>query len=215
MNVITALVRTLLHADLQRVSFRVGVVTHTGDLPGDLHPGLAAANREPVVGNFMCDMKIRSWRSNRGKLVAEVSVHRLKPIWQFDGRRPTGVEQGDAVVDVLHLRGFDRGMVEVFVSWIQWMVNPEVLGTCADCAADTQVAIGVQKQAASGALSEDGGTSTIGENDHGVGATVVSHSQRIAAIRGGSHSVAVRVTQHSDRDAPDYAPGHCAERRSP
>jgi hypothetical protein len=95
------------------------------------------------------------------------------------------------------------------------MVNPEVLRACADCAADTQVAIRVQKQAASGALSENRGSSAIGENDHGVIATIVSDNQRIAAIRGGSHSVTVRVAQHSYRDTPDYAPGHGAEPGSP
>jgi hypothetical protein len=60
------------------------------------------------------------------------------------------------------------------------MVNLEVLRPRTDCAANRQVAIRVQKQAASGALSENGGSSTIGENDNGVGATVVSHYQRIA-----------------------------------
>jgi Tol biopolymer transport system component len=54
--------------------------------PSSWHPGVAAANREAVVGNFMRDMKIRSWRSDRSKLVAEISVHCLKPFGQFYDR---------------------------------------------------------------------------------------------------------------------------------
>ena len=54
--------------------------------PSSWHPGVAAANREAVVGNFMRDMKIRSWRSDRSKLVAEISVHCLKPFGQFCDR---------------------------------------------------------------------------------------------------------------------------------
>ena len=61
-----------------------------------------------------------------GQLVAEVGVFGLEPVGQGDGRDAEFVGGDVAGVDVHHLRRFDRSVNEVFVGWIERVVDLEV-----------------------------------------------------------------------------------------
>src|SRR5208282_803915 len=72
--------------------------------------------------------------------IAEVGVQRLKPIRQFDRCLALSIGRDIAGVDVHHLRRFDRSVNQVFVCWIQRMVDLEVLGASSDRTSDLYVA---------------------------------------------------------------------------
>ena len=63
--------------------------------------------------------------ANRRELVTEVTVQSLKPLRHLNHCPPLPIRHYVAVVDIHHVRRFDKGVVEVFVGRIQGMVNLE------------------------------------------------------------------------------------------
>ena len=94
----------LLHH--QRIRLGVGVLPHPGHLPGNFNVGRARPDLELVVFDLASDDGLREL-SDHGQLVAEVGVEYLEPFWQSHCRVTLAIGGDVAVVDVLHLGGFD------------------------------------------------------------------------------------------------------------
>src|SRR5204862_2146904 len=60
-----------------------------------------------------------------GELVAVVAVESLEPVGQCDGGGAGIVENRHAVVNVLHVGGFDEGVVEVLVGGVEGVIDLE------------------------------------------------------------------------------------------
>jgi hypothetical protein len=60
-----------------------------------------------------------------GELIAEVSVESLEVLRHFDDGIPVVIGNYSAVVDVLHVRRFNEGVIEVLVFRIDWMIYLE------------------------------------------------------------------------------------------
>lgn len=91
-----------------RVGPGPGIVPHPRDLPTDLLSGTAPRDREPVLANLVRNEQVRSGRSDRGELIAKIAVQRFQPIGKFDHNLAIGVANGDAVINILHLRRFNE-----------------------------------------------------------------------------------------------------------
>src|SRR5580704_17870466 len=107
------------------MSLREGVLAHARNLPTDLCSGSTTSDLETVSGDLLGDVEVGAGSADRGELVAKVAVERREPVRKFDHRLAIGIDEGCAVVDVLHLRGFDGGVHQVLVGWIQGMVDFE------------------------------------------------------------------------------------------
>src|SRR6476646_7842640 len=56
-----------------------GVLSDACDLPGNLHARLATRYLEAVALHLLRDVQVRSRRADRGQLVAELLIQRVKP----------------------------------------------------------------------------------------------------------------------------------------
>src|SRR5580692_8572610 len=83
----------------RRMRYGPGVVTDTGDLPGNFEPWRAASDLEAVLVHFFGYVDSGARRADRSKLVLEAAVQRVEPIGHGDRGFAFGVEHHGAVVD--------------------------------------------------------------------------------------------------------------------
>jgi len=126
MNVLAAQLFIPFLLDHERVRFGVSILAHAGNLPGNFHVGHTGFDLELVVFDLARYDGLREL-SDHGQLIAEVGVESLKPVRQRHRRLALRIGDDDAVVNVLHLRRFHRGMDQVLVDRIQRMIDFEVL----------------------------------------------------------------------------------------
>lgn len=127
-----------LHRDPVRL--RPGILADAGDHPGHPGAGQSARNDEASVAHGLRDEQAGHRGVQRRELVAEVAIQGLEPVRHFHDRRSAGIEHRDAVVDVLHVRRFHEGVVEVLVLRIQRVVDAETAAALAQAAVDLDVA---------------------------------------------------------------------------
>ncbi len=84
----SSLLRRFLFLYLDAVRRRVGVLTYARNLPGNLAAGLASGDLETVARDLLRDVKVRSRRSNRSQLIAEIAVQCLEIIRQVTAASP-------------------------------------------------------------------------------------------------------------------------------
>src|SRR5437899_2861956 len=77
-----------------------------------------------IAGDFLRDVK-RGILPNRRKLVSEILIQSLKPIRERDNGLTVRSEDDDAIIDILHVRALDEGVIEVLVGRIERMINLE------------------------------------------------------------------------------------------
>src|SRR5579863_2218244 len=147
MSIETALdiVLLFLHGDAVRVG--PCVLTDSGDLPRYFHPGAAAADSELVVGEFFSDVD-RGKSANASELIAEVAVEYTEPLRHLNDGLAVRIERCHTVINVLHVGRLDEGVVEIFVSRIERMVNLERPPIFGKVAVDENVASKIAGQAA-------------------------------------------------------------------
>src|SRR5580704_16913810 len=122
MDVVAALVFRLV--DFHGNAMRIGpsVLPRTGNLPRDFHIRLVGLYGELVGLNFGGHNRLREL-SDRGQLIAEITIQRLKPSRQLDGRIACRIGGNCTVVHMLHVIGFHGGVVQVFVCGVQGIVD--------------------------------------------------------------------------------------------
>jgi hypothetical protein len=102
----------LFHLNGMRLGPRV--VAHAGHLPGGFHTRVASRDSELSILDYSGDID-SSIPSNRGELIAEIRIESFEPFGHGDNGFPLAIEHHIAAIDVDHLRGFDRGVIERFV----------------------------------------------------------------------------------------------------
>lgn len=117
-----------LHFDRAAVRVGLGIVTDTRHLPGNLRSGLAASDLETIPGYFFCNVEIGAGRSDGGQLIAEILVQRFKIAGELDRGASVGIQHDDAVVNVLHVRRFNRSVEQILLGGLQRVVDLETLG---------------------------------------------------------------------------------------
>ena len=75
------------------------------------------------------------------ELITKVGVDGLEPIGKLHHGVPLGVGRHGSVVEVLHLRRFHRGVIEVLVSGVERVVDLEVLRLCSNSSGYVDVAV--------------------------------------------------------------------------
>src|SRR5579859_8238851 len=121
----------LVLLDRDAVGIGVGVLAYAGHLPGNLASGRATGDLEMIVGYFIRDIKIWTWRPDGCELIAEVAVQGAEPVRQCDHSLALAIESNHAIVDIHHVGALDEGVVEVFVGRIERMIDhkrPSSLG---------------------------------------------------------------------------------------
>jgi hypothetical protein len=78
-----------------------------------------------IPRDLLRDIKIRSGCADRGQLIAEIFVQRVKPLRHSHNGFAITIECRNTVVDVLHVWRFDERVIEVLVARIQRMVDLE------------------------------------------------------------------------------------------
>lgn len=127
--------------DGNAVSVGVGIMAYPGDLPGNFRAGFASADFEFVAGDFFGDVNVWLRLADRCELIAEVAIQRLEILGQGDPDFAIRVHRGDAVVDVHHVGRFDEGVVEIFVSGIERIVDFERAAALGDIAGNCEVSL--------------------------------------------------------------------------
>ena len=122
MQIVAALAGILLLFHGSAVSIGPCILANTGHLPGDFDVRFVRLDGEGVVSDLRSDPCL-CWLTNCRELIAEVTIESLKPLRQFDHCLTTGVGGHVAIIDVLHLGRFDGGVEQIFVGWIQRMVD--------------------------------------------------------------------------------------------
>src|SRR5690606_16192749 len=107
-EVAPALVAGLVLLQRDREGLCVRIVATARNLPRDACTGRSARDREPVAGDFLADVQPGRRQADRGELIAKRLVQRLEPGRQLDPRSAAGVQRGNAIVEVLHVRRFDE-----------------------------------------------------------------------------------------------------------
>ena len=81
-------------------------------MPRHLRPRLASGDLESSLADLLAHVKVRRRTTNGSQLVAETAVDGFKPGWQLDCGCSLRIQFDYAVVDILSLRRFDKGMIE-------------------------------------------------------------------------------------------------------
>src|SRR6516165_10750523 len=127
MKIPAPLLTYLAAFDPQRIRDSPRVAADSGDLPRDFQPRCAAADLKPAVRQFRRDMQVRRWTADGCELIAELTVQRLEPMRHAYSSTPSPVERDHAVVDVFHLVGLDRTVLQKLTRWIERVVDQEVV----------------------------------------------------------------------------------------
>ena len=103
--------------------------------------GVAAGDGEPAVAQLVGDVQIGCRGADRGELIAEILVERLKPVGQHHLGAPVRIQVGDTVVDVFHLVAFDPAVVQELIRRIQRMINFEIRTPLLEASGDPDIAV--------------------------------------------------------------------------
>src|ERR1700691_231526 len=200
MDVVALLLRRFIyfHRDAMRVG--PGVLTDASHLPGHLHIRLVGSYGKAAFGYFRRHDSLRKLPDDR-QLIAEIRIERFEPIWHRHDGSVAGVGDDCAVVNVLHVRRFDEGVVEVFVGGIERMIDFEGASGFAESASDLYISVketGIPIEAGAGSrIYPIPGKSTISpEGIHAVASRIAAVTPRrvdavsaICAAGGGGAAV--------------------------
>ena len=78
---------------------------------------------DALIDNLLSDIKIRTGRTNCGKLITEVTIERVEPVWQLNPCLTLAIQHHHPIVYVFHIRAFNRGVTKVFIRGVQGMIN--------------------------------------------------------------------------------------------
>ena len=143
MQVFASFVLRLVNLNLYPVCLGEFVMANTGNLPGNLHTRLPTGNGELVISNLCGNIKIWSWGTNGCKLIPKIPVQGFKVIWKLDCRLPAGIKCYHTVVDIHHIRGFHKGVEEVFVFRVKGVVDLKGAAALGQSAGNLSIAIKV------------------------------------------------------------------------
>src|ERR1700733_517317 len=126
-------------------TMRVGecILSNAGYLPGHFAFRFASADLEAVACHLLDDVQVRPRRTNRSQLIAEVPIQSFEIIRQSNPNRALRVENRNPVVDVHHVRRFDKRVIEIFVGGIERVVDLERTTALAQVASDVDIAVDV------------------------------------------------------------------------
>jgi hypothetical protein len=139
MDIVALVSRRLVYFHLDAVGVGPGVLADAGYLPGNLDVRLAGLDDEAAIGDFRRDDSLRKLADD-GELIAEIRVEGFKPGGHCDDRCTRAVCDDVAIVNVHHIGRFHERMVEIFVSWIQGMINLKGAAGLAEIASNVYVA---------------------------------------------------------------------------
>src|SRR5579872_2348343 len=97
-----ALPRCFVLLDGNAMSVGPGVLTNSGDLPGNLNIRFISHDSKLVVGDLLGDDRLREL-TYYGELIPEVAVEDFKPVRQCDDRYAAPVCHDVSVIDVHHV----------------------------------------------------------------------------------------------------------------
>ena len=126
-DVVTAFPDGLLHLYYHRMHSLPSVLTNCSHLPRDLHSRSTAGNSEPVILDLLRHVQAGSSCADSRQLIAEVPVQGFEPIPKLDRCFSVGVERCVSAIEVQDLRRLQGCVVEVFVGWVEGMIDLEVL----------------------------------------------------------------------------------------
>src|SRR3982074_3489138 len=93
-----------------------------------------------VVGDLLGNVKRRE-AADAGELVTEIFVKRAEPARQLHDYLAAALERRHTIIDVFHVGRLDKGMGEVLVGRVEWMIDLEGAAAFAECAGDFDVAL--------------------------------------------------------------------------
>jgi hypothetical protein len=140
-DVETLLTRALCLLNYERGGFGICVLANTCHLPRDLCARSSSCDVEVIAGDLFGNVKARTGAADGCELIPEITIERLKPIRKIDLCLSASIENDHSVVDVFHLRRFDRSMQQVLVSWVERVVDFEILGASEDSPGDVDVSV--------------------------------------------------------------------------
>src|SRR5579871_110408 len=164
MQVFAALVFGLVLLDFQWMRLSIGVLALPGDLPADLHAGLATRDGESALIQ-LCGNVDRGEPADTGQLVGEVFVQSLEPVGDGDKGLAAGIQHDAAAIEIDHLIALHTGMDQIPVGRVQRVVYFEVFDPGKDLACHFDIAVKVAGiiAVAVGRLAVDSGRR---ETDH-------------------------------------------------
>src|SRR5580698_246141 len=142
MQIMTLVLRRLLHFHLDAMGVGPRVLTDAGHLPGNFHSWLVGLDGEAAVVHFCRDHGLRKLADHR-ELIAEIHIESLEPGRHADDGGSAAIRGDVAVVDVQHVGRLDEGVVEVFVRRIQRMIDFEGAAGFTDTAINLDCAVKV------------------------------------------------------------------------
>jgi len=129
----------LVHFNLDAMRVGPSVLTNAGDLPGNLHVGLAGLDGETAISHFCRDDGLREL-ADHGELIPKIGVQRLEPRGHRHHRCAARVRGDVPVVDVHHVGRFDEGVVEVLISGVERVIDLKGAAGLAEMAVDVHIA---------------------------------------------------------------------------
>jgi hypothetical protein len=148
MQVVAALFLSFVFFDLDAVFVGISILAHARHLPTDFYIRRVGADREAVAFDLVCHNRLREGADD-GELIAEVTVQGLEVIRQCDYRLAIPISRDVAVLDVHHVRGFDEGVVEVFVFGVERVVYLERAGSFLESARNSHIPAEISRRAIS------------------------------------------------------------------
>src|SRR5437588_740306 len=139
MQVAIPLVGQLFLLYYKFVGLGPGILTNTGHLPADSHPGCPTSNLETMVSDFLCNVEVWPGSTNRGELIVTFLVQRLEPIRKFNESFAVGIKYGFPIINVFPVGRLNKRVEEVLVCRIKWMVYFEATTTLCQGTADVNV----------------------------------------------------------------------------
>src|SRR5436309_15276158 len=107
------------------MGFSILVFSNATDLPAHLQTDSPSSYLKTPVFNFLGDVKTRGSLSDGSKLITKIPVKVFKPLRHLDQGFTFLIQGRHSIVKGFHFISLNYRMVEVAVSRVQGMVNPE------------------------------------------------------------------------------------------
>lgn len=101
--------------DNHGMGLRKRILANARHLPGNLESRAATSNLKTMLGNLFRDIEIRTRSADCRELVPEITVKGLELFRQWNPGSSGVVQFGQPIVDIHHIRRFNKGVGEVFV----------------------------------------------------------------------------------------------------
>lgn len=164
-----------------------GVLANTRHQPGDLHVGLASRDRKLIESDLARDID-RGIATQAGQLVAEIAIERSEPVRQGHDSLTIGIEDGHSIIDILHIWGLYKGVVQALVRRVERMIDQEAAATlregaghidspikqCCSSSAAIRIKACAVRTVGVDAEAIDGGTIVLAEHPCGPGTSGIA-----------------------------------------